>query len=337
MAQSAIGKNPLHIEGYWEKPSSEAPDWDLWLPQFKFALFTKEEIQHSALIGPKPAKVTVPRTPAKEKPLKDEKPEEAREREKRYSIAYAEWERVANRLVDVGILCNEKVPWEIAERKAKGLLFLCLGATGRVTFTNRNPGLDQETCSYKQFVDACEATFKRMRNLTFDRYKFLTRKQKKEEGLEAFYCELRRLAQYCNLGVIESTMIRDVFTANMHEVEIQKELLKETKTAAEAIELALRLELSTKNQRSIATTSGPAGGLSSVGAISQRGAGRPFRNRMPGTKSAKCPRCGYTHEPGKCPAYGQTCTKCSLLHHFSSCCKTKSANYGRNQQQTSQQ
>ena len=65
MAQSAIGKNPLHIEGYWEKPSSEAPDWDLWLPQFKFALFTKEEIQHSALIGPKPAKVTVPRTPAK--------------------------------------------------------------------------------------------------------------------------------------------------------------------------------------------------------------------------------------------------------------------------------
>ena len=58
MAQSAIGKNPLHIEGYWEKPSSEAPDWDLWLPQFKFALFTKEEIQHSALIGPKPAKVT---------------------------------------------------------------------------------------------------------------------------------------------------------------------------------------------------------------------------------------------------------------------------------------
>ena len=75
--------------------------------------------------------------------------------------------------------------------------------------------------------------------LTFDRYKFLTRKQKKEEGLEAFYCELRRLAQYCNLRVIESTMIRDVFTANMHEVEIQKELLKETKTAAEAIELAL--------------------------------------------------------------------------------------------------
>ena len=110
MAQSAIGKNPLHIEGYWEKPSSEAPDWDLWLPQFKFALFTKEEIQHSALIGPKPAKVTVPRTPAKEKALKDEKPEETREREKRYSIAYAEWERVSNKIVDVGFLCNEKVP-----------------------------------------------------------------------------------------------------------------------------------------------------------------------------------------------------------------------------------
>ena len=302
MAQSAIGKNPLHIEGYWEKPSSEAPDWDLWLPQFKFALFTKEEIQHSALCGPKPTKVSVPKTPAKEKPVKDETSQEAREREKRYNVAYAEWERVADRLVQVGILCNEKVPWDVAERKGKGLLYLSLGTIGRQTFTNCNPGLDQDTCTYKQFVDACEATFKRMRNLTFDRYKFLTRKQKKDEGLEAFYCELRRLAQYCNLGVIESTMIRDVFTANMHEAEIQKELLKETKTAAEAIELALRLELSTKNQRSISTASGPAGGLSTVGAIANRGASRPFRNRIPGTKSAKCPRCAYTHEPGKCPA-----------------------------------
>ena len=89
MAHSAIGKTPLNIEGYWEKPSSEAPDWDLWLPQFKFALFAKEEIEHASLIGPKPTKVTVPRTPAKEKPLKDEKPEEARAREQRYNQAYA--------------------------------------------------------------------------------------------------------------------------------------------------------------------------------------------------------------------------------------------------------
>ena len=55
-----------------------------------------------------------------------------------------------------------------------------------------------------------------MRNLTFDRYQFLTRKQKKEEGLEQFFCELRRLAQYCQLGTVEGTLIRDVFTANMH-------------------------------------------------------------------------------------------------------------------------
>ena len=85
MAQSAFGKNPLHIAGYWEKPSTDSPDWELWLPQIKFALFTEEEIEHASLIGPKPTKVTVPRTPAKEKPLKVEKPEEACEREKRYS------------------------------------------------------------------------------------------------------------------------------------------------------------------------------------------------------------------------------------------------------------
>ena len=78
-----------------------------------------------------------------------------------------------------------------------------------------------------------------MRYLKFDRYQFLTLKQTKDEGVEAFLFELRHMAQYCNFGVIEGTIIRDVFTANMHEVEIQGELQQKTKTAAEAIKLAL--------------------------------------------------------------------------------------------------
>ena len=123
--------------------------------------------------------MTLPRTPAKEKTLDNETDGEAREREKRDAIAHAEWERHANKLLDAGILCNEKVPWDLAERKAKSLLYLSLGTVGRQTFTNRNPYLDQDTCSYKDFIDACERTFKRMRNLTFDRYQFLTRNRRR--------------------------------------------------------------------------------------------------------------------------------------------------------------
>ena len=96
---------------------------------------------------------------------------------------------------------------------------------------------------------ACKDSFEKPRNLTFDRYLFFTRNQKEEENLEQLLCALREVAQHCQFGILETTLIRDIFTAHLSDYEIQKVLLKEAKTPADAFDLALRMELSLANTR----------------------------------------------------------------------------------------
>lgn len=41
------------------------------------------------------------------------------------------------------------------------------------------------------------------------------------------------------------------------------------------------------------------------------------------TKDSKeCTRCGYKHPPKKCPAFGQKCSKCKKMNHYSRVCKS---------------
>ena len=66
------------------------------------------------------------------------------------------------------------------------------------------------------------------RNVTFDRYLLLTRRQQKGETMEQFHSILRSLAEFRQLATLEEGLLRDIFTANMIDPEIQKELLKVT-------------------------------------------------------------------------------------------------------------
>lgn len=40
-------------------------------------------------------------------------------------------------------------------------------------------------------------------------------------------------------------------------------------------------------------------------------------------EKGECKRCGYFHEPKKCPAYGKICNLCKLKNHFSRMCRSQ--------------
>ena len=71
----------------------------------------------------------------------------------------------------------------------------------------------------------------------------LTTKQLKGESIEHFFGKLKELSKNCELGSQEDTLIKDLFIVNMQDPEIQKELLRETLEPAQALRLAINMEL----------------------------------------------------------------------------------------------
>ena len=170
-----------------------------------------------------------------------------------------------------------------------------------------------------------ESAFIRQRNITFDRYVLLTTKQTRGESIEHFFGKLKELSENCELGSEEDTLIRDLFIANMLDPEIQRELLRETLEPAQALRLAINMELGQRNQLQITNSqSAPQ-----VNAVTSQ---RPFRppSQRPTTSSFTrpsnqlCRNCGLTWSANhkvKCIARAKTCNNCGLQNHFSRVCR----------------
>ena len=148
-----------------------------------------------------------------------------RERLTRYHQAITKWKNECNVIDREGVLCGDK-PWDMAVRKVKSLIYLSLGVEGREKHGRKFPHTNVETKTTIEIWEELETTSIRPRNVTFDRYLLLTRRQHRGETMEQFHSALRSLAEHCQLGHLKDELLRDIFTTNMIDPEIQKELDK---------------------------------------------------------------------------------------------------------------
>ena len=177
-----------------------------------------------------------------EQPVNNPKQTMERERLTRYSQAVARWKNDCNLIDRIGLLCGDK-PWDVADKKAKSMVYLTIGIEGRRMHTRKLTHTNVENITTQQLWEELELTFIRPRNVTFDRYLLLTRRQQKGETMEQFHSALRSLVEFCQLEALEDGLLRDIFTANMIDPEIQKQLLKVILDPEKALELAISIEL----------------------------------------------------------------------------------------------
>ena len=76
-------------------------------------------------------------------------------------------------------------------------------------------------------------------NVTFERPKFLNRKQRDRESLEQFWGALAEMAKKCDIAAGEEGWIMDIFINNMKNYDIQRKLLTEILPPRDAINVAL--------------------------------------------------------------------------------------------------
>ena len=214
----------------------------------------------------------------------------------------------------MGILCGEK-PWKYCDTKVVSLTYLSLGMEGRRIFGSQEPNIQIDQVTTKDLWECFDRVFTKQRNITFDRYAFLTRKQLKGEPVEKFYGCLRELSLNCDLGSHEESIVRDVFIANMQDGEIQRELLKETRTAKKALEIAMNIEMGIQNQLKISGISAQSTTSEITSATVNNVQGSWNRARSSTNHFVKptiCPNCGYGWSQShrrNCPAPGKEVQK----------------------------
>ena len=153
------------------------------------------------------------------------------------------------------------------------------------------------------------------------------------EPVEKFNGCLWDLSLNCDLGSHEESIIRDVFIANMQDREIQRELLKETKTAKKALEVAMNIEMGIQNQLKISGTTVH----STTNEITTKSVnnieGSWNRSRSPTNQFAKptiCPNCDHgwsaAHQQN-CPARWKNCKNCGIAKHFAKICRKPKHSY----------
>ena len=207
---------------------------------------------------------------------------------------------------------------------------------GRRIFGSQEPNIQIDWVTTKDLWESLDQVFTKQRNISYDRNTFLNRKQSKGEPVKKFYGCLRELSLNCDLGSHEESIIWDVFIANKQDVDIQRELLKETRTAKKVLEVAMNIEMGIQNQMKISgnATHQTKNATTTTSINNLQG----FWNRSrPSTSSLViptiCSNCGYgwsTAHRQSCPARGKNCKNCGIANHFAKCVENLNNHLSRN-------
>ena len=292
------------------------------------------------LLQPKPTTVQLPAEPKYEMPIEDANHELERDRQIRNSQLKLQWDLKCKKITEAGVLCGER-PWNLCDQKCVSLLYLSIGTEGKRLLTQKFPHDNICDLSALKLWEMMEIAFIRPRNITFDRYVFFSRKQKKRETVEQFYSFLIELAENCDFENCEEVIIKDIFITNMLDDDIQRELLRDTVDPERALSIAVNMEMGHQNQQRISSNNGATS--STVNAIQSfnrfRGAGvggnqsgRTVVNRASVGQCRGCGQAWTTAHRQVCPAMGKKCNHCGLLNHFTKVCRRK-PNNSRNTQQ----
>ena len=167
-----------------------------------------------------------------------------------------------------------------------------------------------------------------------ERYRFHNCTQRDGESVSEFAANLKRLASTCQFGAALNEALRDRLVCGLRSREIQKKLLTEEYTFADALKNALSYEVAEKD---IATFSHDgSASVNKVTAKQRQGFQHPKQNKPSGKAQRKpsppsngngtseCLSCGKSGHPrSQCKFRSYTCHTCGKVGHISDACKGK--------------
>ncbi len=221
------------------------------------------------------------------------------------------------------------------------MLKYLLGVTGRDIYKTLQFDKPESELTLNEVLEAFDKRVDPKKNEIVERYKFFTREQAVNEGIEAYHTELRMLAQTCNFGELTSSLIRDRIVCGIRSSTVRERLLRQENLTLEKCIQDIKANEMSKEQMTAIENSKTAS--ASVDNVTSHASRTPNRRKQPKQSTRKetkyndsnthtydCKKCGRRHGPRACPAYGKTCDSCGKPGHFRKMCKPSSSKHRKN-------
>jgi len=199
--------------------------------------------------------------------------------------------------------------------KQKVATFLTIvGKEGLELFNTFKFNAANDQISLNEVIQKFEEYCEPLKNITFERYQFLSRKQLHEESFDEFISALHALITSCEYGDMQDTMMKDAIVLGIADDQLRETYLRDSNLSLQkALQMGQAAERARQQMKEINKDN-----HSAVNAL----------NKVTRTDVKTCKFCGRQHPFSKkeCPAFGKVCNKCKRKNHFSSQCKTKDIN-----------
>ncbi|KAH7946960.1 hypothetical protein HPB52_006412 [Rhipicephalus sanguineus] len=209
------------------------------------------------------------------------------------------------------------------------LLLHVLGPHGRrvaQTFPPPPPTTDgeQPTDPVTYLLEQFDALYRPYKNVIQAPAVFNTMKQKENQTFDEFVTDLRKQAEKCDFGEKKDRLIGDRIVVGIRDAALRERLFRERDlTLVQIITTCKAAEISKKHVKELQEPNFEVQALQKPKQWnSQKPATMENRQQKPQLKlQQKCSRCGTTHRPRECPAYGCNCYHCGKFGHFASLCR----------------
>ena len=155
--------------------------------------------------------------------------------------------------------------------------------------------------------------------------------QLKQDGksVDQFVMELRKQVKDCQFGDLKDDLMLYVLIRGVDNERMRRRLFEtENLDLSKAIRMCQSMEAMADDLQCLAGKKVEASeGVAAVRTVPAKRMSRP-KERLPGDQEVGaplCSRCGRSHKPRQCPAYGQRCKKCQGFNHFASVCRKGSS------------
>lgn len=196
---------------------------------------------------------------------------------------------------------------------------------------------DEDLKKYSTVKEKFDSYFVKRRNVIFERARFNSRKQLKDESVDSFVTDLFSLVEHCGYGQLRDEMVRDRLVVGLLDATLSEKMQLDPELTLEKVLSMARHSEAVRKQQPVVRGTAQQNDLSeeTVDGLTTRIV-KPFKpqptyhTRGEQLQSAqKCTRCGKSPRHGKqqCPARASICKKCNKTGHYTSCCFTRGVSH----------